>query len=239
MKFVFFAVLGICPGLLVAQIYSTDSAFLARAKDHQRIKYRDFIGANSSLYNGTEYKATLLNIREGGIPYFLSSDWIEGSVVYNGQLYEHIHLQYDIVNNKILTHPFYSFIKMELSYDRIDQFTLADHTFVRLRGISKTENFYDRLTTGRAELYALRKKEVLEEVGGGKITHVLINKTKYYVLLNGKFLSVKNRIDLYKIFPECKAAIKKHLNDKKISFRRNFENALFEGVSVCNKQQAN
>ena len=238
MKFVFFAVLGICPGLLVAQTDSTDSAFLARAINHQRVIYRDLIGANSSLYNGTEYKETLLNIRQGGIPYFLSADWVQGSVVYNGQSYDHIDLQYDIVNNKILTHPFYSFIKMELLYDRIDQFTLADHTFVRLKTISKTDNFYDRLTTGRAELYALRKKEVLEEVGGGKITHVLINKTRYYVLHNGNLLPVKSRRDLYKIFPECKARIKKHLEEKRISFRRNFESALMESVSVCN-QQAN
>src|SRR6187402_3093063 len=81
----------------LAQTPVADSAMLTQAMHHQRKQYHAAVNANSPLYNGTEYREPLYNSKNDAIPYFLSDDWIEGTLVYGGQFFEHVDLQYNIV----------------------------------------------------------------------------------------------------------------------------------------------
>lgn len=238
-KLFIFVSLWSLPGLIAAQTVSADSTSLTRAMQYQRDKYRAFVQANSSLYNGYEYKEFVVNNHDLGIPYFLSNTWQNGTVVYNDQLYTQVDLLYDIVNNKVITHPYNSIIKVELIYDKIEQFTIQNHVFVRLKDLTGTDNFYERLVDGKSALYALRKKVISKKVGSGKVTQVFTDKSVYFILINGKLVPLKTRSDLFKAIPESKSQIKEHLAEKKIRFGRNFEQALIESVSVHNMQSAN
>lgn len=222
---------------VLAQNGTLDSASLAHAMKEQRIGYQNTVAANSLLNNGSLYKEQIYRTRTGDVPYYLSDDWIEGSIAYGGQLFEQIDLQYDIVGNKIISHPFYSLIKMELVYERIERFTLQGHTFVRLRELAKDNNFYDQLVTGSAMLYALRKKEVLEELSSGTVAHLFVDKTKYFIAWDGKFIEVKNRRDVLKVFSANKTQIKRQLPGGG-SFRKDPEGSLKKSVLYYNQHIA-
>lgn len=231
------SIFGFFPPRVLAQNGTLDSAFLAHAMKEQRMRYQTTVGANSSLNNGSLYKEQIYRTKTGDVPYYLSDDWIEGSIVYGSQLFEHIDLQYDIVANKIISHPFYSLIKMELVYERIERFTLQSHSFVRLKKIAGDNNFYDELVTGSAMLYALRKKEVLEELSSGTVAHLFVDKTKYFIVLNGKLIEVRNRRDVLNVFSADKAQMKKQLPGGG-SFRKDPEGSLKRSVLYYNQHVA-
>lgn len=220
---------------VLAQTDTLENAILARAMKEQRSNYHSQVASNSSLNNGSLYKEGVYRTKKGETPYFLSDDWVEGSIFYSGQFFDKIDLQYDIVNNKIISHPFYSLIKMELVYERIERFSMQNHTFVRLKQISGDNNFYDELVDGNVKLYALRKLEVLEELSSGIVTHLFVNKTKYFILFENKLVEVKGRQGLLNLFPAKKAQLKKQIPAAS-GFRKDLEGALKASVLYYNNQ---
>lgn len=227
------------PVWVFAQPHSADSLLLVRAIQHQRDVYQGFIQDNSSFYSGYEYKEIVVNSQDVGVPYFLSDDWMEGSIIYNQQFYTQVDLLFDVVNNKIITHPYNSGIKIELVYDKVNRFTMGDHVFVRLQNFSDTTNFYEQLAEGRSGLYALRKKNLSRQIVSGKVIQSFTDKSTYYITFNGKLVPIKRRSDLFKTYPEYKVRIKQQLTEKRIRFKRNFEDALIEGVTVINSEPLN
>ncbi len=56
----------------------------------------------TNLYNGSEYREPRRTNNDQH-PYFVSEDWLEGSVLYDGDWYEHVPLQYDITRDVVIT----------------------------------------------------------------------------------------------------------------------------------------
>lgn len=220
--------------VVIAQHVVPDSLLLARAIREQRLQYQRFLGPNSMINNGSVYKEQVYNVKLNQKPYFLSDDWIEGSIIYGGQFFDKIDLQYDLVNNTIIAHPFYSLIKMELVYDRIEQFQIDGHLFVKLPELTRNNKFYDRLVDGRIQLYALRRIEVVEDLSSGKVVHLLIDGTKFFVRTSDSFTEIKGKRDLLRGFPAFKSQIKKQL-PKRAEFRKNLEEALRTSIVILNK----
>lgn len=218
-----------------AQTDTVGNSLLTSVITHQRLLYHQHIGSNSSINNGSRYHEGVYRTKKEETPYFLSDDWVEGTIVYGGQLYERIDLQYDLVNNKIISHPFYSLIKMELVYERINSFTLQDHRFVRLAEFTNNDSFYDELVSGDVKLYALRKVEVVEELSSGTVSHLFVDKTKYFMLVNKKLVEVRNRKDFLENFGAAKMQLKR-LIPTGMMFRRNLEDALRTSVSLYNSR---
>src|SRR4030043_535638 len=65
------------------------------------IIYTDSVyGRDIRLVNGRIYQPP--HLRSAGHPYFINQEWIEGSVIANGQEFTGIHLQYDIYEDKLI-----------------------------------------------------------------------------------------------------------------------------------------
>lgn len=223
-----------------AQAGKTDSSFLENAIVYRRATYEATMGANARIYNGSAYKETIIHDYDRGHPYFLSPEWRNGSVTYEGLRYDNVQLIYDLVNNKVLTHQFNTLTKIELILDKIDAFTIENHSFIYASnkdsiGKLLPNGFYDRLENGNASLYVKRKKEVLENLSSDRVIREYIDRNVYYIIVNNAVFAIKTEKDMFKALNSKKADIKARLANEKVKFRNNKEAALIMSVKLYNQ----
>lgn len=224
---------------MLAQVQPTDSSFLAEAIRYQRAIHQKQLADNARLYNGTEYKEIFLWDYDKGHPYFVSKEWQKGFIEYNGQRYENVDLLYDLFKDKVLTHQYYTFLKIDLIREKITSFGIDGHTFIQVSAgdsLSKLvkPGFYDWLEHGNVSLYALRKKERTEDLSSGRVVQEFMDKTSYFIVKDGKAFGVKTRKDLYKVLSDKKSMIKKKLSENRVNFRKQPETALRLAVKHYN-----
>lgn len=222
------------------QANKPDSSFQADAMRYRKDAYQTLLGADARLYNGSAYKETVVRDYDIGHPYFLSPEWRTGSITYEGLRYDNVHLMYDLVNGKILTHQFNTLTKIELILQKTEDFTIEDHLFVYVSekdslGKLLRRGFYDQLETGTASLYVQRKKEVLENLTSGKVVREYIDRNVYYIIKGGTVSVIKTKADLFKALSAKKTEIKAQLSKRKIRFRANKEEALILSVKLYNQ----
>lgn len=218
-----------------AQPALTDTLFVNVSTEKAIAVYNKSNKNYSHLYNGREFIPFKKNMPEVGTPYFYSEDWEEADVYYDGELYEHVNLRYDILREKVaVEHPGYSDI--ELINEKIKYFIMAGHTFVRLD--SKLGNkpvispgFYDELYNNTSKVYVKRLK-VTEERIETQVSIILTYKEKntYIVNKNGTYHIVGNKASVLKVFGDQKSALRKFISKNKIKYRNNREAALVKIV---------
>jgi hypothetical protein len=71
-----------------------DTTFITVAVQNTIKFYRDALGAQARLYNGGKYEAPEHTLEQH--PYFLSEDWLDGDVFYDGEYFRNIPLMYDL-----------------------------------------------------------------------------------------------------------------------------------------------
>jgi hypothetical protein len=195
-----------------------DTAFLTLAKKNVRVLYTAAIQHQSRLYNGSDYVIYLPENEEH--PYFQSDDWVDGSVVYWGELYENVPLMYDLQTDQLVTeHNRGNPIK--LLAEKIESFSMAGHTFVRLeRDSSKiAEGFYDLLYNGETKVYAKYNKTFQETIDNRDITPHFDESTRFYIFNHGVFNVVKKKGSVLQVFEDQKQAVKDFIRKNHVRFK--------------------
>jgi hypothetical protein len=227
--------LGLLPKEALGQRFQTDSIFLSKAIGYTREIYTTAMAGDAHLYNGVEYKEYNLQRIDVGHPFFLSGDWEEGSIQYDGQVYQPVELLYDLVNEVIVIEHAYSHFKIELINEKIRAFTLMDHNFVRLVNDAPDKyavptGLYDVLYDGQLKLFARRKKKAFDDVKNGKPIKMFLTDDQFFVYKNGKYFPVKTKSSVMEVLSDRKVEIKKFLAKNKVRFRKNPESALIQSV---------
>src|ERR1700755_149755 len=86
-------------------------------------RYHAYITPETDLFRGAEYVDYAHTIKTGH-PYYEDS-LIEGSIVYNGVLYRHVLLLYDVIQDLVVIKDPYEIWKMGLNREHVDSFTIA------------------------------------------------------------------------------------------------------------------
>jgi hypothetical protein len=216
---------------LLGQGTSIDSTFVERSLGNAIAMYTVSIRDQALLFNGVEYKA--LPEPYEGFPFF-GSEYVEaGSILYDGELYKNIPLQYDLVKDELIIEHYdqkgyVSMIKPHQT--KISSFQLLDHTFVRIVGDSTAgvlrEGFYDVLYDGGIKVLAKRKKNVSEDISLGQLTVSFIEKNSYYIEKDGKYYSVKNKGSMLKVLQDQKKSLSQFASKNKLNFKDNREGAM-------------
>ncbi len=214
---------------------------LARAMDYRKASYQNMLADNSRLYNGTDYREINLHEYDKGHPYFLSPQWKKGFIEYDGQRYENVDLAYDVLNDKVLTHPYYTLSKIELIREKIASFNLDGHIFIQVLasdslGKVLKPGFYDQLVQSNVSLYAKREKVFSEDLTTGRVVKEFEDKDSFFIIKNGKAFQIKSRKDLFKVLGDRKALIKNKLSESRISFKKQTEVALVLAVKLYNSE---
>ena len=128
------------------------------------------------------------NIAYEGTPYWYSSEFKEGSVLYDGVLYDGIMLNVDAYVNELVAIPVGSKTPIVLDRDFVDSFTLGDRRFVnfRKRGYDVDEGFMEEMySDGVSSIYRSLSKYVTvvtDQASSSKYSRSVFTDTEYYYL---------------------------------------------------------
>src|SRR4030095_9770236 len=168
--------------------------------------YYENLGEESPLYNGSEYIEYAYTLQEGH-PFFQVANCVNGNVNLDGMIFHNVPMLYDIVKDQLIIQDFQRVYKINLPADRIQQFFLMDHLFVRLtHGTSdpiKT-GFYDQLYKGKIDLFAKREKRIMEKYSNIQISKVVVSQNVYYIRKDSVYYAIKNKSSLLAVMKNKK-----------------------------------
>jgi len=182
------------------------------------------MGENSHLYNGREFIDPFERKVAAGHIYFVTDDWQDGLIYYDGQLYEHVSLRLDLFQNKVIVEQPRSHREIELDSKKINYFRIGGQNFVRLT--SPSEGFYARIYNGEVKVYIRHYKTLKENTEGKTLVSEFYAKEKVYIFKNQTYHQVKTKSAALAVFKERKSELKKLVKQERLSFREDKEHAL-------------
>lgn len=184
--------------------------------------YHQFTGSSSRLYNGIQYVS--YQFQSVGNPFFLSDDSLsEGSVCYDGIVYDQIPLLYDIKRDQLVLQSFDGNTLIVLVRHRVSWFKLLGHTFIPVSADSASNldvGYYDLLYNGPHEVLERWTKSLQTSYSGLTADREFQQSVSYYIRNGNRFEELGTRKAALRMFHDKKAAIKTYLRKNKIKFHR-------------------
>ena len=174
----------------------------------------DTLGTNSLLYNGTEYIKQFDQTK--GTPFF-PTDKTNGSVFYFGNWYYNLDLLYDIQDDVVVTRDVQGLLKMRLTREKLDEFVVDGHQFVKLKLTSLVGEFYEQFYKGQRQLLMQWRKTTESDTPENQ--KFILRKT-LFVLDKGEILPLSSTSDLFEIAPKHQKELKKVYREQKLSFKK-------------------
>jgi hypothetical protein len=191
--------------------------------------YTSAAGTNSHLYNGSEYVDYDHRIK--GDPFFASSYFNDGSLVFDGILYPHVTMFYDILHDDVVIKN-YNGLPLILAKEKVYSFNYRGHQFANLVTDSLTAEikpgFYDVLYDGNVKLLAKRKKEFIEKITLQYADSYFIEKDAHYILKNGELYPVSGKRDMLHVLKDKRTSLVKYIQQNKIDFNKGGEDAMIK-----------
>lgn len=222
-----------CTGNLSAQAPPADTTFLSLSIQEAHRIYKQGLGKQVSLYNGPEY----FNYRKShfeGHQFFEADKAVTGSVFYDGSWYDQVPLFYDVVYDElILSHGAHNNITQKLIKERVQRFTLLDHTFVHfkeeeVKGSLLSAGYYDILYVGNIKFIAKRVKIIEERIEGRELKGEFKMNDKLYLAKENKFYPVKSKRSVYRVLGDKKKELQGFMRAGKLKYRLNREAAIIQ-----------
>ena len=220
-----------------AQSTAVDSSRRAAAIHSTAREYQRFISTAAPLYSGPQYVEYYQQINEGH-PFFLNIDFNTGSVRYDNILYEKVPLKYDIIQNKIVLLNASGVFRLSPSNDRIDYFTILNHTFIKIEKDSSRPSlpksgFYEVLF-GDQHLVLLRKetKSLQEDLNLWVTPRRYVESAIHFYIQKGNtYYAINRKTQVLDLFKDRKAELRQFIRKNKLDFKRDTDNALVSIVT--------
>ncbi len=174
----------------------------------------DTLGNNSLLYNGTEYIKQFDQTK--GTPFF-PSEKTNGAILYFGNWYQNLDLLYDIQDDVVITRDVQGLLKMRLTREKLDEFKVDGHHFVKLKLTTGAGEYYEQLFKGQRSLLMQWRK--VTDSDDPQIQKYILRKT-LFVLDKGEIITLETTSDLFSIDPKHQKELKKFYRDQKLSFKK-------------------
>jgi hypothetical protein len=189
------------------------------------------LGDDSKLYNGYEY------IRNGtpakGFPFFDSDSLLPGSLSYDGILYRNILLEYDLVQDQLVTYDYTGKALISLITGKIDRFSIGPHYFRYFVADKIASNlpktgFYEVLyASGSVTLLERREKKLVFPTNRDDPARY-DQEILYFLQVGDRFYRIDGKNDLLDALNDKKDALKKYIRENKIRFSKQMEKALIQ-----------
>lgn len=215
---------------------SNDSIFYHNVIKNIKDTYFSSIQNNAHLYNGIEYEYFGRGVI--GSPFFMVDTMHNGSVFYDGILYEDMPLRYDMVDDAVLVKYGSDNNTIRLIQEKVVYFSILDHKFIRFSDDDHSNDFsgfYELLYNDKNVLaFAKRyKKRMLSSNVEDKLGS-FVQYDQYFIYKDGKYFSVNSQSDLAEIFSDKAQAIKKFMRSEKATYKKNPEQAIISTVIFYN-----
>ena len=199
--------------------------------------YHRSLQPETGLYNGVEYIDYAYTIEEGS-PFFISAQFLTGSVVYNNMLYEDVPLLYDIIRGEVVISDPSHLHKISLLNERITRFTVSDNSFVRLTKDSSSQpiiatGFYQLLYSGRTRLYKKQTRTIQESMSGSSagLKRYVEESNNYYLEKNHIFYAVNNKALLLAALKDKQKAVQHFIKKNKLRFTKDKGATLVKAIA--------
>lgn len=165
------------------------------------------------LYNGIGYveKYKVINTYH---KFFKSTDFLQGSMFYDGQMYPNLEMKYDLHDDLVLLNlrSGQRMVLLQPDQEKIDDFKIDGRHFVHIQdSISKvrqTAGYYELLYQGvHFQLLEKHVKKRFERKGKNALYSEFKSRNKNYFYFNGEHYILNNRKDFEKAFPSYKKQI--------------------------------
>lgn len=222
--------------LLLSLVVFAQSAEKNSALDKLNELYNQHIGYSAILYSGPSYIHQ--NYPMNGTPFFASDTLSPGWVSYDGHFYNNILLQWDVLQNYVLTYSPAQNGKLVLRNELIDSFYFAGHLIKFLPQDKKSNlmkgGLYDILYKGPTTYIVSRKKSLNTNMEKKNLLNVF-DKNSYYIKKNGIYYLVKNKKDITDLFPKDISTIKKEVRRNELRWKKDLEQILMIAVVQYDK----
>lgn len=177
------------------------------------------------LYNGRVWRNLYQHI--DGTQFFLSSDFLHGSVTINGITFNspELMLKLDLINDELLLLTDKG-STLQLNKQMVDRFTLNyDNRQLQFRhleadSLNELSGYVNVIHDGKTALYVKYKKEIrLRDSPGDRDTFILIHRI--YLVKDGIAHQVKNSKNLVRLLKERKAEVKDFMRTNRVRCSRN------------------
>jgi hypothetical protein len=223
----------ICCKDAAAQLNSADSISYQSALANTRTIYDKQVGDQSPLYNGSQYVSYGF-VFKAGSPYYMSDQFSNGSVVYDGILFSNLPLLYEDLREFLVTKK--DGYLLQLINARISSFDISGHQFIRLiadssnRGIPKT-GFYEILYSGRSAVLKKTSKDIQEVASIYEgVLHFVEESDSYFIKRGNVFIRVKSGSELLDAFRDHQKDIQHFIKNNKLKFRKEKESTLIKAA---------
>lgn len=196
------------------------SIFAISVKSHENppgLYLQDTVKDNQVLYNGRIWRNLYRMVQED--QFFLSRDFIDGTLTIDGETFTGIELKYDIFKDELLT-PVEGGI-IQLNKEMIDSFSLSfnnvNYKFIKIMddSLNGTKSFYDVLYDGKSALYVKHIKKIDKMAVEGRYDK-FYQMNKIYVVKGDKFIPVARKRDLLFLLDDKKNQINEFLKKNKL-----------------------
>ena len=202
--------------------------------------YDDLVGLeNTGIYNGSEFKDEYPNAL-GVSRFFNQNSFLNGTIVYDGQLYTKVPLEYDILSDNVLTksNDYLNNFIVQLIPEHISNFTINGHDFVKLRDSKLSLNddgFYEIASLGNPfKLYIKHVRSEKERTIDLAVRHILSSENYYIVNHNGAYHTIHSIKDLKQVIPDRYKEIQKFRKDNRSIYRSDMNGFMIQLVEYLN-----
>lgn len=217
------------PLTISAQSVAEDSILYRSAFSHTVAVYHQQLGDQSAIFNGRLYTGYAFTFKEG-IPYFLSAEFRQESIVYDGIKFDDVPLLYDDLLEVIITKDKGYWV--QLVNERVGSFNIANYHFIRIvvdsleRSLSGT-GYYEVLYQGHSTVLKKSIKKIKEELSSTEGVLRSIEQTdRLYVKMGKAYFPVKNKKEMLTTFSDHRKEIQQFLRKNKLKFRKDKSNTL-------------
>lgn len=217
--------------------------FLSHSLTGQEAKtyswFDETVGLTSTgLYNGVEYIEQHRNINDNH-KFFLSKEFIPGTLHYDGQPYFFHLLKYNVFDEVLLVNSRESLF--QLINDKIDGFEIGGHRFINIKAGThqRVMGFYELLLENEQVLVLKKHSRYMNELRDRKFLHYEFKpkNNDYELRYNNEFFKISSRRDVIRIFPGLKREIREIYSSERALRKSNpdkFMIRLFKEISMLN-----
>jgi len=229
--------------LTLCVLFTPGFIFGQESEDKQTYVWFDSLidRTNSGIFSGLEYieQYRMLNERH---KYFMSPNFINGSVIFDSEPYYNLDLKYDVFEDQlILRHsdnP--NFPTILLDKDKVSSFNIEGHEFQNLRFELKKGNFengfFEVLSgSGPIVLYKKNYKRILKKTNDHIRYYEFKSKDSYFFKHQGLYYDLRGLYSLSAIFPEYRTELKEidnHMKELKKDNTDAYLKSLIEELSL-------
>lgn len=217
-----------------SQFSQNDSVIESAAYNNAVNQYHAYLKPEPGLFRGKRYHEYAFQLMEGQ-PYFGDGKGHKGTALYDSVLYKDLMLWYDMVKDQVIIPSPFGAYKLYLINNKIECFTIEDHSFVRLSDslnpTAPRNGFYEQLYKGRISLLKKNKKVLRDNLELSGVRQYIDSSLSYYIKKGDTYYSVHNKKSLSYALKDRSKELNKFIRQNKLSIRKDLEISLIK-VSV-------